>query len=136
MTQPELDAAVAEWNAVKAWLSTAKLREIELRRIIASEMFGNLKMPNGCFPEGTTHQIYGGYRGKLVAKLNRDILEELLIPTLAQAQLTPDEAKGLIRGKPELGLTAYKALPPAKRAIIDNMLVVKPGAIELEVEPT
>lgn len=135
--QEQLDADIDEWTKLKDWLAIAKAREAELRAKIAAAMFE--KLPNGTFPEGTSTKLVAGsasnYSGKLSAKLIRDIQEELLIPTLTEANLTPDEAKGLIRGKPELGLVAYRNLPESKRTIIDRMLVVKPGSITLEVIP-
>jgi hypothetical protein len=131
--EPDLAPYIDEWNNLKAWLATGKEREMVLRTYIAARLF--TKEPNGCFKEGTSKATTDGYRAKLDAKIYRDIMEELLIPTLTEANLTAEEQKGLIKGKPELSIAAYKKLPPDKRAIIDKMLVVKPGAITLEVDP-
>lgn len=138
MTTAALQCLIDEWKQLKAWLVTGRAREAGLRTQIAAELFNNVKQPNGTYPEGVSRaeiQTPHGTQGaSLKSKVNRDILEELLIPTLAEAKLTPEEAKGLIRGKPELGLKAYKALPEDKRKVIDKMLVLKQGAIELEIE--
>lgn len=135
----QLEKDIAEWTALKTWLATGKARELELRNSIAARIFADMKQPNGYFPEGARTSTYSGYvmnyKSKLDAKLHREILEEMMVPTLNEAQLTADESKGLIRGKPELGLKAYRALPEAKQKIIDKMIVVKPGQITLEVDP-
>lgn len=135
--QEQLEQDVAAWQQLKVWLADAKDREKVLRDSIAARMFASIKQPNGAFKEGTTNLAIPGnagiYNAKLNSKLNRTILEELLVPTLAEAALTAEEAKGLIRGKPELGLVAYKNLPEEKRRIIDKMLSVKQGAIELDI---
>lgn len=132
-----LDAYIQEWRNLVAWLATGKAREKELREYIASQAFP--KEANGCFTAGTqnTTVTAGGsnFRAKLSAKNNYTVLEEMIAPVWAEAQLTTEEATGLIRYKPELGMKAYKALPDAKRAIVDKMLSVKPGSIELEVNP-
>lgn len=131
--EPVLGPYIEEWNNLKAWLVKGKVREMELRTYIAARMFA--KEPNGHFKEGTSNTAAAGFKAKLEAKLIRTILEELMIPTLTEANLTAEEAKGLIRGKPELGIAAYKALPEEKRAIIDKMIAVKPGTIDLELAP-
>jgi hypothetical protein len=128
---------VKEWQALVAWIAEAKKREKALRESLANRGFHSIKLPNGCIPEGTQRLTVAGidtnFELTAKSKLNYTILEELMIPTLAEANLTPDESKGLIRGKPELGLRAYKALPEEKRKIVDKMLVIKPGALELDI---
>lgn len=134
-----LDANVAEWTLLKEWLVKGKAREAELRAIIAEQMFNTIKLPTGAFPEGTNSLVVAGsvsnYSGKLGSTWKREVIEELVLPTLAEAQLTPDEQKGLLKLKPELSVKAYRALPEDKRAIIDKMIDLKQGSISLEVTP-
>lgn len=133
----KLEADIKEWQQLKEWLTTGKAKEMELRQSIAARMFNNVRQPNGTFPEGTTHgevETPGArWHGTLGGKLDRQVLEELVIPTLAEAQLTPEEQKALVKMNPVLSVKAYKALPEAKRLIVDKMLVIKQGAITLEI---
>ena len=134
MNKEQLQALIAEWQAIGPWIAKAKAREKELRTLIAAAVFDGIKQPNGCYPEGTNKAVsITGALCTLGSKVNREILVEVMTTTLAEAQLTVEESAGLIRGKPELGLTAYRKLPEAKRLIIDKMIVVSPGAITLDV---
>lgn len=131
--QKRLDADIAEWTQLKTWMATAKERESYLRGTIASRVFDSHKLPTGAFPEGTTNTSVGPYRAKLGSTWKRDVLEELLVPTLTEAALTPAEQKDLIKMNPVLSVTAYRKLPEEKRKIVDKMLVTKPGSITLDV---
>lgn len=134
---PQLDKDVAEWQQLKEWMDKAKTREKYLRETIAARMFDSIKLPTGAYPEGTNHTIASGLTGRYGAKLGstwkRDVLEEMVVLTLTKAALTPAEQAGLIKMNPVLSVTAYRALPPHKKLIIDEMLVVKQGSITLDV---
>ena len=135
-----LEQDISAWQVVKDRLAADKVLEMKLRTTVAARAFDSFKLPNGCFPDGTTNTVIqgtgGDYKAKLKASTTYTILEEVMETTIAEAQLTPAELTGLVRrAKPELGLTAYKALSDAKRAIVDKMLLSKQGAVELTVEP-
>lgn len=121
---------IAEWTQIKHWLEKAKAQEMTLRQEIAAGLFP--KEANGAFAEGTQKIEAEGFKAKLTAKMNRTILEEVEAATLAELGA---EGMDLIRRKPELSVSAYKKLSDEKRAIADKMLLVKPGAIELEIIP-
>lgn len=133
----QLDANIAEWTLLKEWLTKGKAREAELRTIIAAQSFHSIKLPTGAYPEGTSNITVAGdssnYRCKLGSTWKREVIEELVIPTLTEAQLTPDEQKGLIKMKPTLSVTVYRALSEDKRAVIDKMIDLKQGSITLDV---
>ena len=140
MTDKEqLDKDIKEWQALKEWMTTAKEREMFLRKSIADRMFDSIKLPTGAFPEGTNNlRVEGGssnYFGKLGSQWTRDVLEELVEPTLAEAALTIEQRKELIKMNPKLSVKAYKALPPDKQRIIDKMISIKQGTITLDVVP-
>ncbi len=132
-----LERDIAEWTQLKDWLAIAKEREMFLRKEIADRIFSDIKPQPGVFPEGTSHGVGIGavanWKADLVSKWQRDLLVEMITPTWAEAALTPAEADGLIKYTPELGIRAYKKLPPAKRLIVDKMIVTKQANITLEV---
>jgi hypothetical protein len=130
-------ALALRWIAAKDALSRAKDEETALRSQVAEAYFGDKKELSGCYPKGTnkeaTNTEEGAMKVKLVQKMNYSVLEELEAATLAEVKLAGVAyAHELIRRKPELSLTAYNKLTEAQRSIVDKMLVVKPGSIELE----
>jgi hypothetical protein len=133
----QLQQDVAKWQQLKTWLASAKEQESALRQSIANRVFAGVKLPTGAFPEGTVHNVAEGetanFKMKLETKWSRDILEELITPTLNEAGLSAEERDKLVKRKPELSVKAYKALSPAQRAVVDKMLITKQGAITLEV---
>ena len=137
--QQQLDIDVKEWMSLKAWLDKGKEREMELRKSIADRVLGDTKLPNGAFPEGTRKGTGVGeeqqYRVILTTQWKRDVLDEMIAPTWAEAQLTADEAKDLLKYKPEISVRAYRKLPEAKQLIVDKMLNCKQGSITLEIIP-
>lgn len=135
----ELDDDITKWKTLREWLERAKAEESNLRQSIAERMFGTMKLATGAFPEGTVHNIAEGeqynYKGKLETKWNRSLLEELITPTIAEAELDAEVAAQLIKQEPTLSVKAYKALAPDKRRIVDKMIITKQGAITLEIIP-
>lgn len=136
----QLDADIAEWLKLQEWMAVGKEREMNLRKSIAERAMGSTKLANGAFPEGTQKGSVEGadgqrYAVKLTTKWSRDVLPEMISSVWAQAQLTADEAKDLLKYKPEISVRAYKALPEAKKVIIDQMITCKQGSIALEVIP-
>lgn len=132
-----LAAEVPKWLQLKQWLSTAKVQESALRKRLADLFFSDQKQNNGHLPAGTLTALaetdISSLQAKVSQKYTYEVDESSMCAVLTEAQLTPAEAEGLIRVKYELSLKVYKALPEAKRAIVDKMIVVKPGSIELEI---
>lgn len=127
MNQNTLDK-IAKWNSIKEWLSTAKTEEAELRQSIAADLFD--KQADGTFKEGTQNLESDIGKIKLTSKLNRKILEEMEDVTLKQL---PEIRAMLVKRKPELVVSVYKKLTDEQRAIVDHMLLITPGSIELEI---
>jgi len=125
---PETLAKITEWNQIKEWLATAKVKESELRTSIADDLFQ--REANGAFKEGTQNLEVDDLKFKLVSKMNRKILEEMEDVTLKQLG---EVGAMLIKRKPELVVSIYKKLTDEQRAIADGMLLVTPGSIELEI---
>lgn len=143
-TQEQLDLAkpidtlVAEWQQTKEYLDKAKAREIYLRKLVADRIFINARTASGHLPEGTTRQSIAGvnnnFAGKVSCPYKREIDEALFAPTVQEAQLTADEYAACFKLDPQLKMAGYNALPTEKRAILDKMIVAKPGSITLEVQ--
>jgi hypothetical protein len=137
--QIQLDKDIAEWKQLQEWMATAKERELWLRKSIADRAFNSIKLPTGAFPEGTTNHTFGtglnNYKGKLGSQWVREVLEELIVPTLTEAALTIEQQGELIKMNPKLSVTAYRALPADKQRIIDKMINLKQGSITLEIQP-
>lgn len=126
--KPETLAKIQEWNQIKDWLTTAKVKESELRTSIADDLFQ--REANGAFKEGTQNLETELGKVKLSAKFNRKILEEMEDVTLKQLG---DVGAMLVKRKPELVVSVYKKLSDEQKAIADGMLLVTPGSIELEI---
>lgn len=133
-----LRAAILNWKRAKEMLAAAKSSESQFRGWLAQYLFATNRQPNGAFPEGTTKTSLDigneMVNGKVVQKIKREIEEALMAPTLAEAQLTPEQGMGLIKVSYEISVSKLKELPPDKRAIVEKMLVIKPASIELEIE--
>ncbi len=121
-------AKIEEWKAIKLWQAQAKDKEMKLRTEIANELF--TKEANGSFKEGTQNLEVDSLKVKLTSKLNRKILEEMEDATLKQLG---EVGAMLIKRKPELVVSVYKKLTDEHRAIADNMILITPGSIELEI---
>jgi hypothetical protein len=119
---PEL---LAEWYKAQKDLAFLKAREAQLRSII----FKN-KFPNPV--EGTNTVI------KATHVINRNVdIGSLDALRAAQQQEGYNGPKvnldEVIRWKPELSVTAYKALTAEEQMFVDQALIVKPGSPQLEI---
>lgn len=136
--EKQLAADIKEWQDLDAWIAQAKERETYLRMDIAKRCLSGKLEPAGHFPEGTSKDrvmIAGQVRTVVVkGKIYRKVLEELMDIVCDEAALTPEEKNELIKKKYELSITAFKKLEPERRAVVDKMLVITPGSIELEIK--
>lgn len=136
MSTPYSPAAdLSEWQSLTTWLSQAKEREMALRLKLAHHFFADKILANGALPEGTMNLVDGGFKIKVVGKMNRTVLEEVRAAATEEAKLTAEESKSLFKLEASLSLSAYKALSDEKKKIIDKAIVVKPGSPTLEIEP-
>jgi hypothetical protein len=103
----------------------------------ASEMLLRTKIFKHAFPaptEGTnTAPFTNGFVFKGTYKLTRDIDEAVfatMAPQFFEAGINPNK---LIRHKPELAVTEYRKLTAEQQKLVDQALVIKPGAPSLEI---
>lgn len=129
----EIPVNVVTPEDLSSWYSMAK----QLEALQASEMLLRKKICNGLFPdpkEGVnSHALPDGYVVKMTHKIDRK-LDPAALDTLKQSfrdrGLNPDV---LVRYKPELAVTPYKALSPEHIHIFDECLIIKPGAPSMEI---
>lgn len=137
---PSRDHAIADWNATKAALKTLIELEREKRAVLYTSLFpGNvdttetLELPNGYKFKGK-----GSLNYKLQFSTKEDgqkALDEALDKIEKTGNEGPFIAERLVKWKPELSVSEYKALAsdsPIKK-IIDSVLTITPGSPELEL---
>jgi hypothetical protein len=124
VTQQDLD----EW-----W----KLSQ-ELARIRSAEMLLRMKIFNGVFTTpkiGTNkHDLGGGFQLTAVYGLDYKVDVALLTahaPDLRQKGIV---LENVIRQKPEVSVTAYKALTEEQRKELDQCLTIKPSSPQMKIE--
>jgi hypothetical protein len=123
VTQEEM----IEWEACVKQLDTLKVRELQLR----TKIFGSF-FPNPV--EGTNNvELENSYVLKAQYKLNRTPDEALLTQMAEQFKAAKLPVKDLIKHKPELVTSAYRALPADQRALFDKALIIKVGTPQLEI---
>lgn len=131
----EINKDISEWLSITKWQSQAKEKEMLLRNRLAKHIFANKLTAAGDLPEGTAKNTFASgalqFNAKVVGKMNYKILEETEALTLAQLG---EAGTNLVKRKPELSLSAYKALTEEQKRIADGMIVVTPGAPTLEIE--
>jgi hypothetical protein len=111
---------IGDWNAAKHRLDKAKKEESELRLKVA-ELFPNEK------ESGTeTIDLANDWKLKQVIKLNYT-LDKAATPA-ALEQIDNVTADRLVTWSPKLSTAEYKRLTPEQKAIIDEVLTIKPGA--------
>lgn len=116
-----------------AWYDMTK----NLKALQASEMLLRKKIFGALFPdpkEGVnSHALADGWVLKATHKIDRKLdtaALETLKASFRERGLNPDV---LVRYKPELAVTPYKALTPEHQLIFDECLVIKPGSPSLEI---
>jgi hypothetical protein len=129
------DELIMKWEASRKALEAAKASELELRNAVKTV----------CFPdalEGTSRiELGNGYELKCVAKLNYTLADnDKVEAALDRLEKTGNEgaflAPRLVNWKPSLSLSEYRDLAPQYKAIIDDVLTVKPGTPTIDiVEP-
>ena len=117
-----------QWYAAKQQLAHWKDQEMELRKQLAQNFFPEPK-------EGTnTFQFENGAKLKLVQGYDRKIDPEQLKAHwvhLQNAGLPMDE---LVKFTPELRVATYKDMSEAKRALMDQVITMKPSSPSLALE--
>lgn len=109
----------------------------ELKRLKTAEMLLRQKIFKAYFPapkEGTnTAPLDNGWVIKGTYKIDRKIDIALLLafsPSLRENGINPD---ALVKYEPALVTKAYRELTAEQEKLVDQVLIVKPGAPSLEI---
>ena len=127
---------IADWQEAKAALETAKANELALRNELV-ELFSDIKDPDHAGTENVETPIG---QLKIVHKLsytlgNADLVEKALDRIEASQEGGNVIAVRLVNWKPELSLSNYKLLDARQKAMINEVLTIKPATKTLEFKP-
>lgn len=123
---------VFNWWQKQQQLSVLKDEEMALRKQVVEQHFADAKV-------GTNkHELGGGYLLKAAIKEIYSIPKSEATGDYTHVaavleKLPPGVAHDLVVWKPELSVTAYKNLTAEERAIVNEFVLIKPGAPSLEV---
>ena len=127
---------IADWNNAKVALELAKANELLLRNELV-ELFSDIKDPDYAGTENVETPIG---QLKIVHKLsyslgNADLVEKALDRIEASQEGGNVIAERLVDWKPELSLSNYKLLTDRQKAMINEVLTIKPATKTLEFKP-
>lgn len=132
MEYDERMALLRDWNTAVAQVAACKpiiTQEQELRKAVMAEFFPVPK-------EGVNSLDMGqGWTLKGIYKIDRKVDEAALPAVKEKLRELGVNADTLIKYKPEVAITIYKALPEQARLIFDTALTIKPGSPTLELIP-
>lgn len=115
------------WYELIKQVAALAEQEMMLRKKIFATYFKDPK-------EGTnTAPLNAGWVLKATHKINRKVLIAELTTLTPELQAAGIVVEDVIKSKPELSVSAYKALDDAKRALFDRCLEIKPGSPALEI---
>jgi hypothetical protein len=123
ISQEDLD----KWKGLKKQLAEVKEEEMELRKKIFGSYFLNPKEGVNAVP------LTEGFVIKGTHKINRDVDPAELNLRATDLLKAGISLRDLIELKPELKIKPYRALSAEHRKLFDAVLVIKPGAPELEI---
>lgn len=125
MGNVEITNALAAWIIADKKMRIAVQEELDARAHLQTLAFptptegtNNAPLPDGTILKGMFRNNYtlsGSETENMLKKLPKAV------------------AANLIKWKPELSTSAYKALEPAHRAIVNSVLTIKPGRPSLEI---
>ncbi len=131
--------AIQAWRNAKAALAKATVAE----KLARAEMC-KLGFPTGLTEGTNTVDLGAGYKLKVVQPYNYN-LDKTDDCKLTDAALDEIEKMGnegafiserLVKWKPELSVTEYRALDPKYKVVIDRVLTISPGSPQPEfIEP-
>lgn len=122
---PINEKKLARWASVAVQLGKLKTEEASLRKELFDEGFPEPAV-------GTNYiDLANDYRLKGIHKLSYKVDEQALSATLEQ--LPEHVAAMLIKYKPDLVLSAYKALSDEDKCTMGEALTIKPGMPTLEI---
>lgn len=118
-------------NALKAWQDA----DAKMRKAIQAELDARTYLQSIAFPtptEGTNNQPLPDGNVLKGTFTNSYTLEQAQIETALKA-LPRAVAQGLVKWEGKIKVSAYKALEPAHKAVINEILTIKPGRPRLEI---
>lgn len=125
------DTKIQLWLETCEMLDKAKNLEAELRREIAAYVLGEERLENF----SSTMKLGNGYGLKATNKINYTLDSvdriESIIERLCEMGKT-EVSSNVFKWKPSLSESAYKKLDKEMKAIIDEVLSIKPGMPTLE----
>lgn len=122
---PELHAALTTWYEADRVLRQAIANESAARTALAALAFPTGKEGTENLPVGNGYILKGTFRINYSLDSNR--VEEVFKPLPRQI------AQSLVKWDAKLRAGAYKALEPAHKAIVNQVLTIKPGMPALEL---
>lgn len=126
MKNEELMVLLGEWDNLKKQYEEIKKREFELRKVLCQYYFPD---PN----EGTNKvEIGNGWVLKGVVPYTYKVIEEKYKRHKEEFTTVPKE---IFRIKMELSKTVYNKMYIEQRMIVDKVLLVTPGSMQLEITP-
>lgn len=129
MTPEVFAKKMTEWAAAGATLAEAKETEMTLRKELFAELF---TAP----VEGTNYtDLAGGWKAKGEYKLSRKLDVAQIAGMRTRLESIGVSIDTLVRYKPDLDITNYRALTPATLAVFDEMITTTPSAPTLELVP-
>lgn len=124
----ELSYKIAQWTAVAEQQKHFQELERKLRKEIFDELFPKPK-------EGTNRAELGmGY--SLVATYPIDRKIDLTSYTAISGQFEENHIpSNIIKYEPKLEVKVYKAMTGQQQLFFDQALIIKPGSIQMKIEP-
>lgn len=133
-TEKTNDQVIVEWQESVKALASAKDNETALRAQVVERMFKDHK------DEGTENvELGNGYKLKAVFKLSYSLNNKDDATDKALTKLEKSGPEGafvagrLVKWKPDLSVSEYKTLTAKQKAIIDEVLTVRPGTPSVEL---
>lgn len=122
------------WDAAVKRLDSEKAR---LKPLIAAEMMLRRRCFKGFFPtpkEGTnSYQLANDYVLKATYKIKRDLDDTLFASGCAMLKENGISTDLLFRFKPGLVTAEYRTLTEEQIHLVDQLLIIKPEAPEMEI---
>lgn len=144
-----MEALILEWELWKSRAAYAQQKERALRAKIIGHLFpdpkegsNNIDLPfnyhGDVDPMFNTIPQHCTLKLTLKHQIDRKVDEAMLDHVRKAPELAGVNFDDLIRRKPELATTPYRALTEEQHRIFDTCLVIKPGSPQLEfkVKPT
>lgn len=123
----DLSAKIQLWQATKDQADMLAEQEMKLRKELFAEVFPEPKEGVNHFELGNGYKLDGDY------KINRNMDEAALPAVLAELRARQVNTDTLVKYKPSLSISAYKALPDDMRLLFDQCLEIKPGSPSLKI---